>query len=70
MIKGIILLGGPSNRVNFGSDLPAPLIPIAGLEMVAHQIYALSRIPNLKEVLLYGYYDEGAIKNLIAEKSH
>jgi len=33
------------------------IIKVAGLEMIYHHIYALSKIPNLKEVYFIGEND-------------
>jgi NDP-sugar pyrophosphorylase family protein len=56
--SAVILIGGPASRGNFlPLDLPGPLLPIAGLEMIIHQIYALTKIPGIKDIHLYGYYE-------------
>ena len=54
-------------------DIPKPLFPswiffflidllriliVAGFEMIYHQIHALSKIPDISEVFLIGFYDK------------
>lgn len=37
MVCGVILIGGPYKQANFAPlDIPAPLMPVAGLEMISH----------------------------------
>ena len=58
-MKAVILCGGPQKGTRFrplSLDVPKPLFPIAGLPMVEHQIEACSKIPNLKEILLIGFF--------------
>lgn len=37
---------------------PKPLFPVAGIPMIQHHIEACSRIPNLKEIILLGFFEE------------
>lgn len=37
-------------------DVPKPLFPVAGLPMIQHHIEACVNVPNLKEILILGYY--------------
>lgn len=37
-------------------DIPKPLFPVAGLPMIQHHIEACVKVPNLKEILILGYY--------------
>jgi len=58
-MKAIILCGGPAKGTRFrplSLDVPKPLFPIAGLPMVQHQIEAASKLENLREILLIGFY--------------
>jgi mannose-1-phosphate guanylyltransferase len=69
MVKSVILIGGPYKKGNFSPfDMPAPLIPVSGLAMICHHLYALSRVPGLKDVFLYGYYDEVQLMNFISQR--
>nr|XP_006816013.1 PREDICTED: mannose-1-phosphate guanyltransferase alpha-A-like isoform X2 [Saccoglossus kowalevskii] len=59
MLKGVILIGGPQKGTRFrplSLELPKPLFPVAGYPMVYHHIEACSRVPDLKEILLIGFY--------------
>jgi len=59
-IRCVILVGGPSKGTRFrplSFDIPKPLFPIAGFEMIFHQIHALSKIPEVSEVFLVGFYE-------------
>ncbi|CAH1790572.1 unnamed protein product [Owenia fusiformis] len=59
MIKAVILIGGPMKGTRFrplSLELPKPLFPVAGFPMVYHHIEACSQVPDLKEILLIGFY--------------
>ncbi|XP_070570338.1 mannose-1-phosphate guanylyltransferase regulatory subunit alpha-A-like isoform X1 [Ptychodera flava] len=59
MLKAIILIGGPQKGTRFrplSLELPKPLFPVAGFPMIYHHIEACSRVPDLKEILLIGFY--------------
>lgn len=59
MIKAVILIGGPQKGTRFrplSLDVPKPLFPVAGYPSVYHHIDALSRIPDVKEIYLMGFY--------------
>lgn len=59
MLKAVILIGGPQKGTRFrplSLDVPKPLFPVAGLPTVLHHIEALCRVPNVKEILMIGYY--------------
>lgn len=60
MIKAAILVGGPSRGTRFrplSLTVPKPLFPIAGRPMVYHHIAALAAVPDMKEILLIGFYE-------------
>jgi mannose-1-phosphate guanylyltransferase len=61
--KAVILMGGPNQPGNrfrpLSLDLPKPLFPIAGREMLYFHIEACARVPNLIEIIMLGSYDEG-----------
>lgn len=59
MIKAVILIGGPQKGTRFrplSLDVPKPLFPVAGYPTIYHHIDALSRIDQVKEIFLMGYY--------------
>merc|ERR1712168_480345 len=63
-IKVVILCGGPKKGTRFrplSLNVPKPLFPIAGLPMVEHQIEACSKVPDLREILLIGFFQQGEI---------
>jgi mannose-1-phosphate guanylyltransferase len=37
-------------------DAPKPLFPVAGLPIIQHHIEACVKVPNLKEIIIMGYY--------------
>ncbi|CAH2305282.1 mannose-1-phosphate guanyltransferase alpha isoform X1 [Pelobates cultripes] len=59
MLKAVILIGGPQKGTRFrplSFEVPKPLFPVAGVPMLQHHIEACSKVPNLKEILLIGFY--------------
>ncbi|GFY44904.1 mannose-1-phosphate guanyltransferase alpha-B [Trichonephila inaurata madagascariensis] len=59
MYKAVILIGGPQKGTRFrplSFDIPKPLFPVAGVPTIQHLIEACCRVPNLREVLLIGFY--------------
>ncbi|XP_067018748.1 mannose-1-phosphate guanyltransferase alpha-A-like [Acropora muricata] len=59
MIKVVILIGGPMKGTRFrplSLELPKPLFPIGGFPVVYHHIEACVKIPELKEIILIGFY--------------
>ncbi|ONL94565.1 Mannose-1-phosphate guanylyltransferase 1 [Zea mays] len=60
-VVAVIMVGGPTKGTRFrplSLNVPKPLFPIAGQPMVHHPISACSRIPNLAQIYLIGFYDE------------
>ncbi|KAL3853966.1 hypothetical protein ACJMK2_013267 [Sinanodonta woodiana] len=58
-LKTIILIGGPMKGTRFrplSLDLPKPLFPVAGFPVIYHHIEAASKVPNMKEIILIGFY--------------
>lgn len=54
-------------------DLPKPLFPVAGFSMIQHHIEACCKVPDLKEILLIGFYQyqlNDALSNFISSISH
>lgn len=59
MLKAVILIGGPQKGTRFrplSFEVPKPLFPVAGVPMIQHHIEACAKVPNLKEILLIGFY--------------
>lgn len=48
-------------------DIPKPLFPVAGLPMIQHHVEACAHVPNLKEILILGYYPANELQQFIAE---
>jgi len=46
-------------------DLPKPLFPVAGLPMIQHHVEACVRVPNIKEILILGYYPACELQQFI-----
>lgn len=70
--KAIILIGGPSRGTRFrplSLDIPKPLFPLAGIPMIEHHISACSKIKDLQEVLLLGFYKEQEMKSFVESTS-
>ncbi|KYQ92139.1 mannose-1-phosphate guanylyltransferase [Tieghemostelium lacteum] len=66
--KAIILIGGPSKGTRFrplSLDIPKLLFPIAGKAMIYHHIEACSKIPNMSEILLLGFFQENQLSSFI-----
>uniref|UniRef100_A0A8C7GMW8 GDP-mannose pyrophosphorylase Aa n=1 Tax=Oncorhynchus kisutch TaxID=8019 RepID=A0A8C7GMW8_ONCKI len=59
MLKAVILIGGPQKGTRFrplSFEVPKPLFPVAGVPMLQHHIEACAKVPNMKEILLVGFY--------------
>lgn len=59
MYKAVILIGGPQKGTRFrplSFDIPKPLFPVAGVPTIQHLIEACVKVPNLREILLIGFY--------------
>ncbi|XP_041374507.1 LOW QUALITY PROTEIN: mannose-1-phosphate guanyltransferase alpha-B-like [Gigantopelta aegis] len=59
MLKAVILIGGPMKGTRFrplSLDIPKPLFPVAGFPMVYHHIEACTKVKDLKEIILIGFY--------------
>lgn len=70
MLKAVILIGGPLKGTRFrplSLDIPKPLFPVAGLPMIQHHIEACVRVPNLKEILILGYYPASELSQFLAD---
>ncbi|KAJ9579165.1 hypothetical protein L9F63_024726, partial [Diploptera punctata] len=70
MLKAVILIGGPLKGTRFrplSLDIPKPLFPVAGLPLIQHHIEACANVPNLKEILILGYYPASELSQFIAD---
>ncbi|XP_035228411.1 mannose-1-phosphate guanyltransferase alpha-A-like isoform X2 [Stegodyphus dumicola] len=59
MYKAVILVGGPQKGTRFrplSFDIPKPLFPVAGVPTIQHLIEACCKVPNMREILLIGFY--------------
>jgi mannose-1-phosphate guanylyltransferase len=58
--KVIILVGGPTRGTRFrplSLEIPKPLFPIAGHPLIWHHIKACTKLQDLFEIYLVGFYD-------------
>ncbi|KAL7991881.1 hypothetical protein Chor_016137 [Crotalus horridus] len=44
-------------------EVPKPLFPVAGVPMIQHHIEACTKVPNMKEILLIGFYQPNEALN-------
>ncbi|XP_036425383.1 mannose-1-phosphate guanyltransferase alpha-B [Colossoma macropomum] len=59
MLKAVVLIGGPQKGTRFrplSFEVPKPLFPVAGVPMVQHHIEACAKVPDMKEIILIGFY--------------
>jgi mannose-1-phosphate guanylyltransferase len=66
--KAVILVGGPSKGTRFQPlswRIPKPLFPIGGVEMIWHPIAACAKVPEMKEILLIGFYESSCFTTFI-----
>ncbi|XP_059167206.1 mannose-1-phosphate guanyltransferase alpha-B-like isoform X2 [Physella acuta] len=72
MLKAIILVGGPMKGTRFrplSLELPKPLFPVAGFPIIYHHIEACSKVPDLKEILVIGFYQRNDALNQFITQS-
>ncbi|EGP88391.1 mannose-1-phosphate guanyltransferase like protein [Zymoseptoria brevis] len=70
--KAVILVGGPSRGTRFrplSLDLPKPLFEVAGHPIIEHCFAAITRVPEIREVFIVGYYDESVFRDFIKDCS-
>ncbi|KAK8378684.1 hypothetical protein O3P69_009412 [Scylla paramamosain] len=70
MLKAVILIGGPQKGTRFrplSLDVPKPLFPVAGLPMVQHHIEACAAVPDIREILLLGYFPAQQLQQFVAD---
>ncbi|KAF2092002.1 nucleotide-diphospho-sugar transferase [Saccharata proteae CBS 121410] len=73
--KAVILVGGPSRGTRFrplSLDVPKPLFDVAGHPIIEHCFQAITKVPEIKEVFIIGYYDESVFRDFIKDtgKTH
>uniref|UniRef100_A0A7S4PCC1 Nucleotidyl transferase domain-containing protein n=1 Tax=Paramoeba aestuarina TaxID=180227 RepID=A0A7S4PCC1_9EUKA len=71
-MKVCVLVGGPTSATRFrplSFDVPKPLVPVAGLPLIAHHMNAISQLKEegLLEVILLGFFEEGVFKDFCAD---
>ncbi|KAJ5835762.1 hypothetical protein N7447_001788 [Penicillium robsamsonii] len=70
--KAVILVGGPSRGTRFrplSLDVPKPLFEVAGHPIIHHCLKAVAKVPDVREVILVGYYDESVFRDFIKDAS-
>ncbi|KAK5166944.1 uncharacterized protein LTR77_007673 [Saxophila tyrrhenica] len=70
--KAVILVGGPSRGTRFrplSLDLPKPLFEVAGHPIISHCFAAITKLPEIREVFIVGYYDESVFRDFIKDCS-
>ncbi|KAJ5328015.1 hypothetical protein N7541_009126 [Penicillium brevicompactum] len=70
--KAVILVGGPSRGTRFrplSLDVPKPLFEVAGHPIIHHCLKAVTKVPDVREVILVGYYDETVFRDFIKDAS-
>ncbi|KAF9145932.1 Proteasome subunit alpha type-2 [Mortierella sp. GBA39] len=68
--KAIILVGGPSRGTRFrplSLNVPKPLFPVAGKPIISHHIAALSKVEDLKEILLIGFFEDSVFSSFLQD---
>ncbi|KAL1960292.1 hypothetical protein VTO42DRAFT_8252 [Malbranchea cinnamomea] len=70
--KAVILVGGPSRGTRFrplSLDVPKPLFEVAGHPIIWHALTAIAKVPDIREVILVGYYEEAVFKDFLKQAS-
>ncbi|CAG8445862.1 14603_t:CDS:2 [Ambispora leptoticha] len=68
--KAIILVGGPSRGTRFrplSLNVPKPLFPVAGHPIIWHHLEALSKVKDLKEVMLIGFFEDSVMTRFLED---
>lgn len=70
-VKAVILIGGPLKGTRFrplSFDTPKPLFPLLNQPLIYHHIKACaSKLSNLVEILLIGFFEETKFEKFISE---
>ncbi|KAI9726747.1 MAG: Proteasome subunit alpha type-2 [Chrysothrix sp. TS-e1954] len=70
--KAVILVGGPSRGTRFrplSLDVPKPLFTVAGYPIIEHCLHAVSKVTEIKEVFIVGYYEESVFRDFIKDSA-
>eukprot|EP01132_Coremiostelium_polycephalum_P002404 gene2404-2971_t len=70
--KAIILVGGPSKGTRFrplSLDIPKLLFPVAGKPMIYHHIEACSKVSNMEEIIMIGFFQESQLAPFLEQTS-
>ncbi|KAI9762444.1 MAG: Proteasome subunit alpha type-2 [Chaenotheca gracillima] len=70
--KAVILVGGPSRGTRFrplSLDLPKPLFEVAGHPIIWHCLTAITKVPEIREVFIVGYYDESVFRDFMKDSA-
>jgi len=70
LIKAVIIIGGNQKGTRFrplSLDIPKPLFSVAGLPILQHHIEACVQVPDLKEILVIGYYAANEMSTFITD---
>ena len=51
-------------------DEPKPLFSVAGYPIIQHHIEACVKVPDLKEIIILGYYAAGAMSEFVSNMIH
>ena len=68
--KAVVLVGGPSRGTRFrplSLEQPKPLFEIAGHPIIEHCFAAITKLPEIKEVFIVGYYEESVFRDFIKD---
>jgi len=58
-VSAIILVAGPQKGTRFrplSLEVPKPLFPVAGYPLLEHHIASCAKVPEIKDIILLGYY--------------
>ncbi|XP_023328485.1 mannose-1-phosphate guanyltransferase alpha [Eurytemora carolleeae] len=72
VVKAVILIAGPQKGTRFrplSLDVPKPLFPVAGIPILQHHIEACASVPEIKEILVLGFYPAHELSTFIQEMS-
>jgi len=73
LLKAVILIGGNHKGTRFrplSLDEPKPLFSVAGYPIIQHHIEACVKVPDLKEIIILGYYAAGAMSEFVSNMIH
>jgi len=70
LVKAVILIGGQQKGTRFrplSLDVPKPLFSVAGFPIIQHHIEACVQVPDLKEIIILGYYPAQDMSGFVGE---